>query len=97
MRRLKEELINEIDEFRENGKNFLNGNISKMEFKHISGGFGVYAERSQKTFVIRLRIPSGIADVEELRWVCKKSRRMWFGKNTFDYKRSYSASQSFYR
>ena len=73
MRRLKEELINEIDEFRENGKNFLNGNISKMEFKHISGGFGVYAERSQKTFVIRLRIPSGITDVEELRWVCKKA------------------------
>ncbi|MGN0145385.1 MAG: nitrite/sulfite reductase, partial [Clostridium sp.] len=47
-----------------------NGEISVMEFKHASGGMGVYAERSKNTFMIRLRIPSGITDINELKWIC---------------------------
>ena len=73
MSKLKEELLGEIEAFREKGRAFLNGDISKMEFKHVSGAFGVYAERNKKTFMIRLRIPSGITDVEEMKWVCKKA------------------------
>ena len=55
MSKLKEELLGEIEAFREKGRAFLNGDISKMEFKHVSGAFGVYAERNKKTFMIRLR------------------------------------------
>lgn len=74
MSELKDELLGEIDQLRENGIRFLNGDISKMEFKHISCGFGVYAERNKKTFVVRLRIPSGITDIEELKWVYEKAK-----------------------
>lgn len=80
MRKLKNELLSEIDQLRENGIRFLNGDISKMEFKHISCGFGVYAERNKKTFVIRLRIPSGITDIEELRWVYEKAKELGLEK-----------------
>lgn len=73
MDKLREELLSEIESFREKGIEFLNENISKMEFKHISCGFGIYSERNKKTFVIRLRIPSGIMDIEELRWVYEKA------------------------
>lgn len=73
MSELKEELLGEIEGFKEKGMAFLNGDISKMEFKHVSGGFGVYAERNKKTFMIRLRIPSGITDVEEMKWIYKKA------------------------
>lgn len=73
MSKLKEELLGEIEIFKEKGMAFLNGDISKMEFKHVSGGFGVYAERNKKTFMIRLRIPSGITDVEEMKWIYKKA------------------------
>lgn len=73
MSKLKEELLGEIEGFKEKGMAFLNGDISKMEFKHVSGGFGVYAERNKKTFMIRLRIPSGITDVEEMKWIYKKA------------------------
>ncbi|MDK2827893.1 MAG: hypothetical protein PWP67_692, partial [Clostridium butyricum] len=32
--RLKDELIKEIEQFRELGHRFLNGDVSVMEFKH---------------------------------------------------------------
>lgn len=37
-----------------------------MQFKHASGGFGVYAHKGGKDFMIRLRIPSGITNVSEM-------------------------------
>ena len=69
MNKLKEILRGEIEDFREKGHRFLNGEMSKMDFKHASGGFGVYAQRDGKKFMIRLRIPSGVTDVGELKKV----------------------------
>ena len=67
---LKEVLLSEINDFRESGYKFLNKEISKMEFKHISGGMGVYAERDGQKFMIRLRIPSGVTSIKELKKIC---------------------------
>ena len=67
MEELKKELLGEIEGFRQKGHEFLNKNISKMDFKGISGGFGVYAHRDQKEFMIRLRIPSGVIALDQLK------------------------------
>lgn len=69
MNKLNEVLLNEIPDFKELGYKFLNGEISKMEFKGASGGMGVYAHRSGKEFMVRFRIPSGIAQMSALQFI----------------------------
>jgi len=66
---LNDILLKEIDDFRNLGYKFLNNEISKMDFKKVSGGMGVYAHRNKKDFMIRLRIPSGIASRKDLKLI----------------------------
>ena len=66
MEELKEKLLAEIEDFRALGHKFYNGEMSMMDFKHASGGMGVYAHKGGKEFMIRLRIPSGIITVPQL-------------------------------
>lgn len=66
MENLKKVLYGEIEEFREKGHKFINGELNIMQFKHASGGFGVYAHKGGKEFMIRLRIPSGITNIDEM-------------------------------
>lgn len=70
MNNLKEELLLEIEGFRELCDKFLQGEVSPNDFKKVSGGMGVYAERSRKEFMIRLRIPSGITSLSQMNWLC---------------------------
>ena len=70
MSNLKEKLLSEIEEFRELGNKFLDGEVSVADFKKVSGGMGVYSERSKKEFMIRLRIPSGITNIDQMNWLC---------------------------
>ena len=74
MKELKEKLFGEIESFREQGHKFLNKELSVMEFKHASGGMGVYAERSRNTFMIRFRTPSGIINLDEMKWFIDKAK-----------------------
>lgn len=69
MSTLKEILREEIEKFREVGHRFIDGNISVMEFKHQSGGMGIYAHRGGKEFMVRLRIPSGVTNINELKLI----------------------------
>lgn len=69
MEDFKKILLDEIDEFRKKGHQFLNGEINVMQFKHASGGMGMYAHRGGKEFMVRLRIPSGVANKNELKLV----------------------------
>ena len=69
MNNLKETLLNEIPNFKENIYKFLNGEMSKMEFKGFSGGYGIYAQRDQKSFMIRLRVASGVLSKSQLNTV----------------------------
>lgn len=70
MKNLKEKLLGEIEEFKELGDKFLKEEVSVADFKKVSGGMGVYSERSKKEFMIRLRIPSGITNIEQMNWLC---------------------------
>ncbi|MPQ44785.1 nitrite/sulfite reductase [Clostridium tarantellae] len=69
MNNLKEILLSEVEEIRSKGYKFLNGELSIMDFKHSSGGFGIYAQRGKKDFMIRLRIPSGMLSMKDLKQV----------------------------
>ncbi|MDB1970214.1 nitrite/sulfite reductase [Clostridium tertium] len=80
MDKLKEVLYGEIEEFRKEGHKFLNGELNVMQFKHISGGFGVYAHRGGKEFMIRLRIPSGITNIDEMYKVYDFAKRYGLDK-----------------
>jgi ferredoxin-nitrite reductase len=70
LKNLKEKLLTEIEEFKELGNKFLKEEVSVADFKKVSGGMGVYSERSKKEFMIRLRIPSGITSIEQVNWLC---------------------------
>jgi ferredoxin-nitrite reductase len=67
---LNEELLIEIENFKEIGNKFLQGEVSVADFKKASGGMGVYAERSKKDFMIRLRIPSGVTNISQMNCLC---------------------------
>ncbi|MFT5875058.1 MAG: ferredoxin-nitrite reductase [Clostridium sp.] len=75
MENLNNILLNEVKGFRVLGHEFLNGEISKMNFKGASGGMGVYAQRSGKEFMIRFRIPSGIASIKDLKLIYDFAKR----------------------
>ncbi|WP_055070915.1 nitrite/sulfite reductase [Clostridium massiliamazoniense] len=66
MEHLKEILLNEIEEYREQGKRFLNKELTVPQFKKISGGMGSYAQRGASDFMVRLRIMSGVTNRDEL-------------------------------
>ncbi|MDF2943069.1 MAG: nitrite/sulfite reductase [Herbinix sp.] len=65
----KESYQEDIMKFKEIGHQFLNGEITSAQFKATSGGMGVYAQRGGKEFMIRLRILSGVLDLETLKLV----------------------------
>lgn len=69
MENFKQTLLNEIPAFREKGHAFFNKEMSLMDFKHASGGMGVYAHRGGEEFMIRLRVASGILNIEQLKLV----------------------------
>lgn len=69
MEHLRETLLKEIEEYREQGKKFLNKEINVAQFKKLSGGMGSYAQRGAKDFMVRLRVMSGVSNYEELRTI----------------------------
>lgn len=62
-------LKNEISSFREVGHKFCNKELSVGDFKAISGGMGVYAQRGGESFMIRLRTNSGILSLKHLKLI----------------------------
>ncbi|MGL5694430.1 MAG: nitrite/sulfite reductase [Peptostreptococcaceae bacterium] len=69
MEKIRGILLDEISNLRELGHKFKNNEITSAEFKGTSGGMGVYAHRGGEEFMIRLRIPSGIMNIEQLKSV----------------------------
>ena len=66
---LKETLLNEIEEFREIGHKFLDGEINKAQFKKASGKMCSYAHRDGKNFMVRLRTVSGVIPINTLEFI----------------------------
>lgn len=84
MESYKEFLKSEVQEFRKAGHRFLEKEISKAEFKGISGGMGVYAQQDQKSFMIRLRTTVGIDFQGTLKSDSFLCEQVWSGESTFD-------------
>lgn len=80
MKEYKKVLKEEVEAFRELGHRFLNKEISKNEFKGQSGGMGVYAQQDQKTFMIRLRTPSGIVTKTHLNLILSYAKKYQLDK-----------------
>ncbi|WP_331488516.1 hypothetical protein [Clostridioides difficile] len=66
MDNFKKILLNELPNFKEYSSKFLNGEINKMQYKGFSGGYGVYAQRDKKSFMIRLRVSAGVLSQYQL-------------------------------
>lgn len=70
MKNINKTLLDEIDGFKELANKYLANEVSVADFKKVSGGMGVYSERSKTEFMIRLRIPSGITSLEQVNLLC---------------------------
>lgn len=64
MEAYKKLLKEEVEVFRKRGHEFLDGTLTRAEFKGFSGGMGSYAQKETGKFMIRLRTPSGIVSRE---------------------------------
>ena len=62
-------LKNDIKAFREEAHKFYNKELSVGDFKKISGGMGVYAQRGGESFMIRLRTNSGLLPLNQLKLI----------------------------
>lgn len=62
----KEFLKNEVEVLRQKGYQFENNEISRTEFKGVSGGLGSYAQKEVGKYMIRLKTPSGVISSEML-------------------------------
>lgn len=62
----KQELLAELPAFKENTQKFVDGELTKIEYKKLSGGMGVYAMRDGQHFMLRLRVPSGVIRLSHL-------------------------------
>lgn len=67
MEKMKDVFLSEIEALRQKGHMYYNGEMSMMDFKHSSGGMGVYGERGGKKFMVRLRVPSGTITMPQLK------------------------------
>lgn len=54
---------------------FERGDMSAADYKKISGGFGTYAERGDKTHMLRLRLTGGEADRGRLSFIAGAAER----------------------
>ena len=61
----------EIEEFSEKARAFDRGEISRKDYKGMSGGFGSYAQRDAGRHMLRLRLPGGRLTPERLRFLAR--------------------------
>lgn len=69
MNEFNERLLKELPDFRTKIEQFLDQKIARADFKKISGGFGVYAQRDGTSFILRFRLPGGVISQKELKFL----------------------------
>lgn len=65
----RKDVREKIQNFADTCAKFYNGELSIPEYKSISGGFGTYSERNHKTGMLRLRVPAGILEIDNLKFI----------------------------
>lgn len=58
-----------IEAFKEKTEDFYAGKIDKKEYKGFSGKYGSYAQRDQKSSMLRLRLGGGVISKEKLKFI----------------------------
>ena len=74
MEPLQQELINELPLFKEKTQAFLHGEISMKDYKGFSGGYGSYAQRGGKAFMLRLRMNQGRLTKDKLHFIVEQCK-----------------------
>lgn len=69
MKDYAQEFKDDIIAFRHATEQFYAGNLSVAEYKHISGGFGSYAQRGGKSGMLRLRLSGGRITKKHLQFI----------------------------
>ncbi len=67
--RVAPEIVQEIDLYEENVKKFLSGAISPEAFQRVRLQHGVYGQRQDGVQMIRLKIPMGVMNADQLECV----------------------------
>ena len=80
---LKQELLEEIEEFQVQTNRFLQKELSVKEFKGYSGGFGSYAQRGAQSFMLRLRMNQGVITKDRLKFICDVCEEHQVSKSHF--------------
>lgn len=70
MEQLRNELLDELKQFQDKTEQFLKGEISVKDYKGYSGGFGSYAQRGAKKFMLRLRMNQGRMTKDKCQFIC---------------------------
>ena len=66
----------DLAQFDEATREFYTGNMSKQDYKGISGGFGSYSEKGGKSGMIRLRMTAGRMTKDKLAFVVETAERL---------------------
>ena len=80
---LKQELLEEIEEFQVQTNRFLQKELSVKEVKGYSGGFGSYAQRGAQSFMLRLRMTQGVITKDRLKFICDVCEEHQVSKSHF--------------
>lgn len=75
MKNYAEEFKKDIAEFHEKTRQFYEKKISVAEYKHISGGFGSYAQRGGERGMLRLRLSGGRISKDSLRFITESIQK----------------------
>lgn len=69
------EFLPDLEEFREKTMKFHNKEMTVVEYKGFSGGFGSYAERGGETHMLRLRMAGGQLTKKRLKFIVEACER----------------------
>ena len=75
-----EKFRKDLKEFHEMTEKFYNKEITVVEYKGFSGGFGSYAQRGGERSMLRLRLAGGEVDKEKLKFIANSIEKYKINK-----------------
>lgn len=64
----------EFENFKQTIKDFKNGTLDPLAFKTIRVPFGIYEQRTADTYMVRIRLASGLVSTSQLSAICAASK-----------------------
>ena len=73
--KIPEEVLKDIDFYRQEVERFLKGEVPPDRFKPFRVSRGVYAQRGQTTYMVRIKVPAGGLTPEQMERIAELSER----------------------